>query len=489
LLIDSRAYRQHRWVVEGPVPTFGSASDVKPWLERQPRDVAILFAVRAALRAVPGLFFIPNLDREMRSQNAGRNMLLQAFRSAAAGWAAVAYPSQRGRLNAPVTGSVRNEAQRAVENGLAAIFAEIDKTAAKHANVAVATALSAASAISVQAFDAALSALSADAALFEGGISQRAMAFSSLWPDETPEHVASVWKRLKDKLLSLDEDWEIWLDWYEDRLEGREPSFVFLAALRTMPEGPWPETPKAINQRIRRLLLDDVAETQKFGLGEELEQSFDVEKLAIIGARAALRTLPLLSEMGFAPSAVLGFLRVASLSWMAIAYPSRAKNLVVLNAARNQMKLNSIGIAHAFASATASYSGGAADEIRREVLRGLDDFRATHARAGGRNPEEEFRIALDRDVDRLRATKSSALAIARSELWPAPSDGSWVYRRWRQLRGELIHTGQGWEVWVQWYEDRLIGKVRSEEVELAYPPKVSRENVGHRHFGLPEGSA
>jgi hypothetical protein len=60
------------------------------------------------------------------------------------------------------------------------------------------------------------------------------------------------------------------------------------------------------------------------------------------------------------------------------------------------------------------------------------------------------------------------LAIATSELWPAPSDGSWVYRRWRRLRGELIQSGQGWEIWVQWYEDRMAGRVQSSETELTY---------------------
>jgi hypothetical protein len=297
-------------MAEALVPVFASADDVGLWLNGQPRDIAALLAVRATLRAVPGFLFIPDLDREMQSRNAGRNMLLQAFRSAAAGWVAVAYP--RARLRAPVTGSVRNDAQRAAENAFAAIFAENDETATKHANVAVATALSAASAISVQALDAELSALVEDVSLLEDRVSSEALAFSSLWPDRPPEHVSAVWGRLKDSLLSLDEGWDVWLEWYEDRLDGSGAGRAFVTALAEMPEGVWPGTPATINKAITGLLYS-ASDTKKSSRHQELDQNLadiDLEGLAIVGTRAALRTLPLLSEMGFASPAMLEFFRV-----------------------------------------------------------------------------------------------------------------------------------------------------------------------------------
>jgi hypothetical protein len=43
-----------------------------------------------------------------------------------------------------------------------------------------------------------------------------------------------------------------------------------------------------------------------------------------------------------------------------------------------------------------------------------------------------------------------------------------MVRRWDALKGDLIYVGQGWEVWVDWYEDRLAGRTRSEAHELAY---------------------
>jgi hypothetical protein len=35
-------------------------------------------------------------------------------------------------------------------------------------------------------------------------------------------------------------------------------------------------------------------------------------------------------------------------------------------------------------------------------------------------------------------------------------------------KAELVSVGDGWEVWIDWYEDRLAGRIRSEAHELAY---------------------
>ena len=38
----------------------------------------------------------------------------------------------------------------------------------------------------------------------------------------------------------------------------------------------------------------------------------------------------------------------------------------------------------------------------------------------------------------------------------------------REMKKSLIDAGQEWDVWTNWYEDRLAGRVRDEEIELAY---------------------
>ena len=36
------------------------------------------------------------------------------------------------------------------------------------------------------------------------------------------------------------------------------------------------------------------------------------------------------------------------------------------------------------------------------------------------------------------------------------------------MKKSLIDAGQEWDVWTNWYEDGLAGRVRDEEIELAY---------------------
>lgn len=41
-----------------------------------------------------------------------------------------------------------------------------------------------------------------------------------LWLTDMPEDLKQNWQELKEKLLSCDEDWQVWTNWYEDRLVG-----------------------------------------------------------------------------------------------------------------------------------------------------------------------------------------------------------------------------------------------------------------------------
>jgi hypothetical protein len=60
------------------------------------------------------------------------------------------------------------------------------------------------------------------------------------------------------------------------------------------------------------------------------------------------------------------------------------------------------------------------------------------------------------------------LAVADLPLWLGDAPPDWIRQRWDTLKRDLIGAGIGWEVWVNWYEDRLAGRVRSDAHELAY---------------------
>jgi hypothetical protein len=68
-----------------------------------------------------------------------------------------------------------------------------------------------------------------------------------------PDWARDLWWRLKDSLLALDEDWDVWTRWYEARLEGRpSPGGEELDIFRvTLPEDLWKQGPKAVNAAIK----------------------------------------------------------------------------------------------------------------------------------------------------------------------------------------------------------------------------------------------
>lgn len=81
-----------------------------------------------------------------------------------------------------------------------------------------------------------------------------------LWPDGMPGDLAADWQTLKADLLSRNEDWDIWTDWYEDRLAGRPPEAKLDRARIMLPDGLWKQGAKAVNAELKRIRADLQAE-------------------------------------------------------------------------------------------------------------------------------------------------------------------------------------------------------------------------------------
>jgi hypothetical protein len=62
---------------------------------------------------------------------------------------------------------------------------------------------------------------------------------------------------------------------------------------------------------------------------------------------------------------------------------------------------------------------------------------------------------------------TAAPVIAGSPLWPQGQPEE-LRSLWQELKAALHAAKQDWEVWTIWYEDRLDGRVKDEERELAY---------------------
>jgi hypothetical protein len=42
-----------------------------------------------------------------------------------------------------------------------------------------------------------------------------------------------------------------------------------------------------------------------------------------------------------------------------------------------------------------------------------------------------------------------------------------VLDHWNHLKAPLLNASENWQVWTDWYEDRLFGRIASEKAEFA----------------------
>ncbi|MGQ0445343.1 MAG: hypothetical protein ACT4O2_09515 [Beijerinckiaceae bacterium] len=103
------------------------------------------------------------------------------------------------------------------------------------------------------------SAVSADATRIEAGKDKRkaasAVAGLPLWPKgETPDALKSLWQEMKAALRAENQDWEVWTEWYDARLEGRRSNKKLEIARATIANNIWGQGPAAVNAEIKRLI-------------------------------------------------------------------------------------------------------------------------------------------------------------------------------------------------------------------------------------------
>lgn len=252
---------------EAPLAEIRNREELEAWLRKQPREVAVAFAARAALRVLPVL-------QRAHGQAGGAvffgDIVLPVFRAAGVTWVAVKYPTQVTGLAAAADSA---EAARAAAAASAdTVDARRASTVAFAAVLAVhATVLAAVVAASNAATSADNAALAASDPAFWSAVSGDAtrieeekdsasiIACSPLWPNGQPEELASLWKDMKAALRAEKQDWDVWTDWYEDRLDGRvrdeqrELAYVLIEdALRN-------QGPAIVNAEIKRRIEQQIS--------------------------------------------------------------------------------------------------------------------------------------------------------------------------------------------------------------------------------------
>ncbi len=240
------------------VVEFRNRKDIQDWLMDKPREVSVAIAARAALRV------LPLMNGARREENFESAILLPVFHGAA-------IPAFAGTW--PKAGMDAARAARAAAGAGAAgaaytAYAVGAAYAAYAAHAAAGAAYAAADAVddaayAVGAVNAAYAAVSKDAAFLarfsDGDLEQGLLelARTPLWPDHglsLPEETSKNWHALKTHLLSREvENWQVWTDWYEDRLNGfanRDPNMELeKARIERLTKAAWnhPDNPAHVN--------------------------------------------------------------------------------------------------------------------------------------------------------------------------------------------------------------------------------------------------
>ena len=256
-------------------------------------------------------------------------------------------------------------------------------------------------------------------------------------------------------------------------------------ARATIPDEVWRQGPAGVNAEIKRLIAEHEgsaleADEANPEMDENENSSRDQSAFApIFATRAALRVLPLLvTEVEKTNESIeflfLSVFRALAVAWARTQYPSLVKPGSALVAARD------VGAYGPFSGEAAFSVGSAAEEVAL-AAGAADSGAAAHrasraviqvkAAARAARPDGTLEVIVENansdDVaDIVPGVQPNQLS--QIELWPGRDPPPFVAEQWETLKRGLRIADQGWDVWIDWYEARLNGRLRSQEVELAY---------------------
>ena len=247
--------------------------DLKQWLIGRPVEVSRVIALRCALRVLP----LINKGLETTEQfgyQAARDKLLPVFRAYSSVLAVSLFPNMAENLTpfvlSPLSAnivavavasseSVSSTANLVVSSAFDADCTRSALTLDSAAATAAATASASARATHVGGFAASLAeagiwrAIEMDCGVLERGSSTGNLANSQLWPLGQPDWFVNSWAELRTLLTSLGDDWQVWLDWFQRRIEGTVVDEKLESRRVLIPDQDWLKGPAHVNALIRKL--------------------------------------------------------------------------------------------------------------------------------------------------------------------------------------------------------------------------------------------
>jgi hypothetical protein len=251
---------------EGLAPAIAFITDLpslQAWLVRQSSEASAAIAARAALRAMP-------LASQAAAGSNWAGLMSAIFRAGAVARAAGKYPARADyfrsagyhaatafddQVNAPVAGFNRagfaaTAAWSAANGARAAAFGhEFALAAADAARNAADSVDAAARAAESDDADIIWEEARRDVAMV-GSAGATVLADAPLWPRGVPDWARKAWAVLR-AALPKDEDWDVWIEWYEERVRGGSRGETYELPFVSAPMDVWDQGPAAANAWIR----------------------------------------------------------------------------------------------------------------------------------------------------------------------------------------------------------------------------------------------
>ncbi len=224
-----------------PEISITSRDQFKDWLEDKPRAWAEVLAARSALRILPLIVRAKDYDKAW--PNDEENLALATVRTSHLVWLKPFYSAIK---------------KHNIASAASSASATVSAYAAADADAYAAASASSASAASASASADAWQALTVDCQfLATSDVSHsvgKDLIRQALWPkDEGPDWVTLHWRKLEDFLIDQNQDWQVWIDWYEARLHGRSLNLELEKAIADFEPEFWKNGPSIVNARIMEL--------------------------------------------------------------------------------------------------------------------------------------------------------------------------------------------------------------------------------------------
>lgn len=260
------------------MPDFVDQYQLHDFLVRRPPIFAAAFATRAALRSVPSLIkhFIEETKEKRTDAEIARAQILPVLRAVMVPWVAAAFPEHHSNLVSALysarhgadtaggvvamSASAAITVQFAIGDGRATSnVTDVVNTAIQGANVA-ATALSRITANRDSASYVIKRAAALDIEELADGLNPVAVMSRPLWRTGMHSWTEKSWEMLRARLLVLNKDWKVWIDWYDARLKGSNANVSIEVARALIPDEVWKAGPRAVNTHLSH--LEDEGEVQ-----------------------------------------------------------------------------------------------------------------------------------------------------------------------------------------------------------------------------------